>query len=89
MSRKNFKLYTALKVIKKTKTIKTCRGCGKDIPVGSSCISLYQFLGVKFANDYFHNVDCVKNAINSFFHNLDEMDIWMKEKIEKSLKKVT
>ena len=87
MSRKRVKLYTAIKVIKKTRSEKTCRGCGKDIPVGSSCISLYGFLNVRCANEYFHDVECIKNAIVQFFGMIAENEIWLKDMIEKSLKK--
>jgi len=78
--------FKSLKVIKKTRTIKPCRGCGKDIPTGSSCISLFEFLGVRYANDYFHDVECVKIAIREWFKNVEYLNKWMDEMIQTTSK---
>jgi hypothetical protein len=78
------KIYKSLKIIKKTRSVKTCRGCRKDIPIGSSCISLFEFLQERYANDYFHNIDCVKKAIKEFFKNVKYQDAWLENKVNKS-----
>jgi hypothetical protein len=79
--------FTALKLIKKSRVKRVCRGCDKEIEIGSSCIFVYELLGCRYANDYFHDVDCVKKAISKFFNNIKATDDWLKNMIEKSLKK--
>jgi len=79
--------FTAIKIIKKTRSKKVCRGCGKEIPIGSNCVSVYELLGCRYANDSFHDVDCIKEFIYEFFENIKLMDDWMADMIVKSLKK--
>lgn len=81
--------FTALKIIKKTRSKKICRGCEKEIEIGSTCLSIYELLGCRYSNDYFHDVDCVKKAITDFFGNIKATDDWLKDMIENSVKKVT
>lgn len=89
MSRKKDQAFTAIKIIKKTRVKRVCRGCGKELPVGSSCVSVYELLGCRYSTDYFHDIDCIKEFISDFFENIKLMDDWMKDMIENSLKKVT
>jgi hypothetical protein len=79
--------FTAIKIIKKSRTKKVCRGCGKEIPIGSSYVSVYELLGCRYSNDCFHDIECIKEFIYEFFENIKLMDDWMADMIEKSLKK--
>lgn len=78
--------FTAIKLIKKTRSKKVCRGCDKEIPIGSTCISTYELLGCRFANDYFHDSDCIKKFVKEVFQNYKESMDWLQSMITKSLK---
>jgi len=63
--------YTSHKIIKKSRIPKTCRGCGKEIPVGSTHIQIFEFLQIRFANDPFCSVKCIEKAAKQFFGQID------------------
>ena len=87
MSRKKDRAFTAINIIKKSHTKKICRGCGKEIAIGSSYVSVYELLGCRYANDSFHDIDCIKEFIYEFFENIKLMDDWMQDMIDKSVGK--
>ena len=82
-----YNIFKSIKLIKKTRSEKTCRGCGKDIPIGSSCLNTFEFLQTRYANDYFCNEDCIKNAISKFFGMIKESQDFINDHIEKTKNK--
>lgn len=82
-------LYKSIKIVKKTRSEHTCRGCDKDIPVNSSCIVTYEFLGIRYSNYYFHNAECLRNAAKMFIDRLQYTFDFLDNMIKKSNNKST
>jgi hypothetical protein len=72
-------IFKSIKIIKKTRTPKVCRGCSKPIEVGSACLQTFEFLQMRFATDFFHTQACLLRGVKGFVKSVD--------RIRKSLKK--
>lgn len=62
----NINIVKSISVIKKTRSPKTCSGCGKEIPKGVSCLKTYELLEIRYSNEYFCDVECIKKRIGQF-----------------------
>lgn len=72
-------IFKSIKIIKKTRTPKDCRGCSKPIKVGSACLQTSGFLQMHFATDFFHTQACLLRGLKGNVKSVD--------KVRKALKK--